>query len=278
MPTPLHYREELQDWLDGRLDATRCDEVERHLATCDECRREYESVGWVKLVAARQLAPTPAPAELRARVLAAVRAEAAAAVAPTVAPVVAPADNILRPPAGFWTRRRAVLAAAALLLLTALLAGLQVLRPPSLPEVVARDFLNHRSGTVPLELVTADVKEMESYFAFHGVPFETRVFDLGLMNYRLAGGRVLAPGRRPRAAFAYQGANNQKLLCQMFAGRVEELPSGAVLRQHNGFTFHIYERNGLTSVFWPEGAVVCVLVSDLAPEAVVQLAFAKAMP
>ena len=35
---------------------------------------------------------------------------------------------------------------------------------------------------------------------------------------------------------------------------------------------------GLTAVFWQEGAVVCVLVSDIETEEVVQLAFAKAMP
>ena len=41
MPTPpRHYKDELQDWLDGRLDAARCDEVERHLETCAECRRD----------------------------------------------------------------------------------------------------------------------------------------------------------------------------------------------------------------------------------------------
>ncbi len=35
--------------------------------------------------------------------------------------------------------------------------------------------------------------------------------------------------------------------------------------------------NGLTVVFWQEGAVTCVLTSDISPEEVVQLAFAKAV-
>ena len=34
---------------------------------------------------------------------------------------------------------------------------------------------------------------------------------------------------------------------------------------------------GLTTVFWQEGAVVCVLVSDTDAETVIQLAFDKAM-
>jgi hypothetical protein len=39
----------------------------------------------------------------------------------------------------------------------------------------------------------------------------------------------------------------------------------------------VYERDGVTSVFWQEGTVVCVLASDLPREEVVQLAYAKAM-
>ena len=64
----------------------------------------------------------------------------------------------------------------------------------------------------------------------------------------------------------------------MYAGKVGKLPKGATLRESKGIRFHIYQENGLTAVFWQEGAVVCALVSDIEPEQVVQLAFAKAMP
>ena len=268
MPTPTrHFKEELQDWLDGRLDASTCEQVERHLETCDACRREYESVGWTKQVTARQFTAGTAPAELRAHILRALRAET---------PVV----KVITPPPDFWTgRRRALLAAAALVLATAILAGVYFLRPTPLPEVMARDFRDFQSGRLPLQLATADVQAMERFFTAQGVPFPTRVFDLGMMNYTLAGGRVqFLRGRQPSAAFAYRGANNQSLLCQMYAGRVTDLPPGAVQRENKGFTFHIYQSRGLTAVFWQEGTVVCVLVSDISPEEVIQLAFAKAMP
>jgi len=64
----------------------------------------------------------------------------------------------------------------------------------------------------------------------------------------------------------------------MFEGRIETLPKGATLRQNKGVTFYVYETGGITAVLWPEGAVICALVSDIKPEEVVQLAFAKAMP
>jgi hypothetical protein len=119
---------------------------------------------------------------------------------------------------------------------------------------------------------------MEAFFAGHGVPFKTRVFDLGMMNYQLMGGSVERKDGPRRALFVYRAPGNQKLVCEMYEGRIETLPKGATLRQNKGVAFYVYETGEMTAVFWPEGAVICALVSDIKPEEVVQLAFAKAMP
>ena len=266
MPTPpRHFKEELQDWLDGRLDAATCDEVERHVETCAECRREYEAVAWTKREVTR-LPATEAPAELREKILRALRAENSPA-------------SVIAPPPSFWKRRsRPLLAAAAVVVFAAVLASVWFLKQPGLPEIAARDFAACRAERLALELSTRDVKQMKTYFAEHGVAFNTRVFDLGMMKYELVGGRVQQPGRAPRALFVYRGPANQKLVCQMFVGHVGELPKGAALRENKGIQFFTYQTQGVTAVFWQEGAVVCVLASDIAPEEVVQLAFAKAMP
>src|SRR5262249_59622402 len=108
-------------------------------------------------------------------------------------------------------------------------------------EVVTRDYRAYAGQQLALELSSGDVKTMETYFAGHGIAFNTRVFDLGMMNYKLVGGRVQQPGARPRALFVYHGPANQKLVCQMFAGRVDELPKGATLRKNKGIQFHIYQ-------------------------------------
>ena len=116
MPTPpRHYKDELQDWLDGRLDGSTCDEVERHLETCAECRREYEAVAWTKREVKR-LPVTEAPAELRENILRALRAESSLA-------------NVIALPPSFWKqRRRPMLAVAAVVMFAAVLASVWFLR------------------------------------------------------------------------------------------------------------------------------------------------------
>jgi DNA-binding transcriptional ArsR family regulator len=59
--------------------------------------------------------------------------------------------------------------------------------------------------------------------------------------------------------------------------RYAELPPPPSERVDDGIAFHVHAREGLTLVFWPEADVLCVLVSDGEPEALLQLAFAKAM-
>jgi hypothetical protein len=99
-----------------------------------------------------------------------------------------------------------------------------------------------------------------------------------MMNYHLVGGRIHQLIGRQSALFVYRGKDRRLLICQMYPGQVTELPpASATLRENKGIRFHIYRADGLTAVFWQEGAVTCVLASDGDPEEVIQLAFVKAM-
>ena len=75
MTVPLHYAEELQDLLDGRLAEPRRAEVSAHLAACERCRRELAALGSAKQAASAHVAESALPAELTARVLAMLVAE-----------------------------------------------------------------------------------------------------------------------------------------------------------------------------------------------------------
>ena len=265
MPAPdRHFKEEIHELLDGRLDGAARLAVEQHLESCMECRREYEALRWTKqFAAARFAAASPAPEELRARILDALRAEAAPA-------------NVITPPPDRW-RPLLVWASAAVLMLGAIIAFTQLRPAPARPALMAAAYRDYQAQRLPLDLATADVKEMEAHFASHGVPFRTRVFDLGMMQYQLVGGRVQTRDREHAALFVYRGRDGRDMLCEMFIGKMADLPAATEVTEHNGIRFQHYRTGALTAIFWPEGAVICVLISDAPPEQVAQLAYAKAM-
>jgi anti-sigma factor RsiW len=130
---------------------------------------------------------------------------------------------------------------------------------------------------LPLALRTSDGAAVEALFASAGLPFTTRVFDLGMMRYQLQGGLVHRLHGRPSALYVYRSLEGVAVVCQMFPGRLAELPRTADVREHDGIAFHVYRVEGVTLVFWQEGGVVCVLASDAESEAVIRLAYAKAV-
>jgi anti-sigma factor RsiW len=255
----------LQDFLDNRLDAARQAEVRAHLESCPQCRGELEALRWVRDVALKPLPTEAVPPALAGRVAGAldeVDREARRATTPTA-----------RPRRRTWAGAgvAAVLATAALVLL--------VLHPSKadLPNAVAHDFAQYSGGKLALDLRTSDGKAVESLFVARGIDFRTRVFDLGMMQYRLVGGRIHRLDGHASALFAYRGADGRDLVCQMYEGRVASLPQPDDVRTRNGIRFQVYRVGKLTLVFWQEGAVVCVLASDAESESVIRLAYAKAV-
>lgn len=254
--------EELQELLDDRLAGPARAELEAHVARCPRCRWQLAVLERAR-VAARGLPPLTQPTDLTAQIARALDA----------------ADRAGAPgPAQRRSRRPWRVVAAGLIAAAGLVALLLV--PPAtvdLPAAVARDFANYRDGRLALELQTGDPTTLERFFAARRIAFPTRVFDLAMMRYRLAGGRVHRLASRSSALLAYTGPDATRLICEMYRGTLAELPDAAEQRVHGGITFRIYRVSGTTLVFWQEGAVVCVLASEGNTDEVVQLAYAKAV-
>jgi anti-sigma factor RsiW len=258
-----HLGTTLQDFLDGRLDAAGQAEVQAHLDDCRQCRGELEALRWVRDVALKKLPDQEVPTTLAGRIAAALDADN---------------DQRTRPAARSTRARRwRTWAGAGALLAAAVLAVVLLSPKPNLTNAVARDFEEYSSGRLDLDVRSSDPAAVETMFAVGGIDFQTRVFDLGMMQYQLTGGRIHRLRGRLSALFAYRGPGGRDLVCQMYRGQLADLPPPAERREHNGISFQVYRAGGLTLVFWQEGEVVCVLVSDASPEAVLQLAFAKAV-
>lgn len=249
-----HYRDELQELLDRRLDAEREREVRSHLDGCPECRQELEALGWVKgLMAA--VPEQPLALDLEAAIRQRLDAEDRRSPLPRRAFLAAAASLVVGAATAWWIRRSR----------------------ETLPAAVARDYALFRTGGLPLEVRSARPEEIEGLFRERGIAFRTRVLDLAMMRYELEGGRAHRLGGRPSALFVYRGPGARTLVCQMYEGRLDELPPADEVREHSGFRFEIYSRPPVTLVFWQEGSVVCVLAGDFDGEEIVALAFEKAM-
>lgn len=262
---PRHFGEEIQQLLDGRLAPAERSRLEEHLAGCAACRREQLDLAWARRALRAGAVKVGVPGDVIAGVTAALDREDRRILA---AHTAAPAR-------GSSPARRTAYALSAAAAAAAV--ALWLFGSPDLPTAVAKDYAQYRSGQLSLQLETNDVQRMEGFFATHGIAFRTRVFDLGMMGYRLVGGRVESLSGRPSAFFAYRGPGNRTLVCQMYEGSARELPRGGKQQRHGDFTFHIYRRAGKTVVFWEEGKVVCVLTGDFDEREIMQLAIAKAM-
>ena len=260
-----HHGLTLQDYLDDRLDAARQAEVRAHLQGCPQCRGELEALRWVRDTALKRLPAEAVPAALADR------------VASALDEVDRRARPATRASVGPRWRKWAGAGVAALLAAAAVVLFVLSRSRAELPEVVARDFAEYSSGRLALDLRSSDGKAVETLFAARGIEFRTRVFDLGMMQYQLVGGRVHRLGNRPSALFAYRGPEGRDLVCQMYEGRLDDLPRPDDVRAQDDIMFQVYRVGKLTLVFWQEGAVVCVLASDAESESVIRLAYAKAV-
>lgn len=262
MTTPGHPLERLGELLDQRLSPAEVAEVRGHIAVCAECRREFDWLAAGRAAALVARGHEPAPADVRALVTAALD-DVDRAAAPAGAP--RPTRRVL------W----AGLAAAAALVLFVAEPWRQATAKP-VDEAQAA-YVALRGGGAELERLTGDAAVLERFFNESVAGPRVRVIDLGMMGWSLEGGARRRLGAQPSALYAYRLAAGARLVCQMYQGRLADLPAADGTRTENGFEFRVYTRAGVTLVFWQEGELVCVLAADLPAADVVALAVAKAM-
>lgn len=266
-----HYAEELQDALDGRLVPEQRVEIEEHLKSCVVCAGLYERLRWTRDLMA-EVGDLPLPSELSARVSAVLEREDQSPGL-TVGP---PAMRVKHRGTGRWAVWGLPLAAA---LAVAVGVSTWLYRSPPVaatPQALATAFDSYKREALSLALSTSDISQLEAFFGATDLDFSVRVLDLDMMGYRPLGGRIVDVDGRRAALLVYQ-AGARVVLCIMYRGDAAVDGRGGEVRAHAGFDFYVHRINGKTVVLWQEGSVTCGLVGDGDPQAVIDLAFAKAM-
>lgn len=258
-----HPTDMLQDAVDGRLDAEARAALDTHLVSCESCRHELAAFQWTKTQLRHVEWRIDVPDDLDARLRSMLDQEDRGSGLDEI-----PVPR--RPRVRLW-----MVGAAAAAAILALL-WVQNRSVPSIPADAAAHLRAFQSGALSLEITSSDPQALEAHLRSTGAP-ATRVYDFGMMGYTLAGARTHALGEQPSALAAYRGAAGPSLLCEMYVGRVEALPPPAARRTHDGIDFFVYREAEVTVIFWQEGAVVCVLSGLGDPDAILALAFAKAI-
>lgn len=246
--------EEIEEMADGRLSTEARQQIELHLERCQTCRGERDRIAGTRQVLRAALSGAEdVPDLLRARIAAALEKESG-------------------------RRRRSWLLPAGLAAAAVLAIAMMLLfdRPDDFPTAAVHDFDAVNAGKLPLQFQTADAAQLQAWFDSQ-LSIPSRVFDLGMMGYRLVGGRIDELRGRRSALFVYRRDEGGIVICEMFEGVTSSLPPGAERRQNNGIDFFVFQRDGATAIFWQEGEVVCVLASRINRDDVIALAYAKAM-
>jgi len=247
------WSDQIDDLVSDELPEESRIELEAHLASCEGCRAELAALRSLR-ASTRGLAGAADPPPGLER---GVRSALAGA---------SPAR-----------RRVVVLVSAAAVVAVAVVARWQLRPAPSgLPPDAFKSYATYREGRLPLAIRTADAGVLGRFFGGL-LEFRTRVIDLRMMGYELVGGRVYELQGRPSALSVYEGEGGRVVLCQMVAGSLAELPPADRTAEEGPFRFRVYQHGPLTAVFWLEGAVLCVLVSEAPWEEVLDLARRKAM-
>lgn len=288
-----HPSERLDAWLDGRLAPDEHRELDEHFAVCERCRTVRDVLLASRTALRTAVGDVATPVGLKQRIRDALDREDALEAAdapesPAAVPAELPAaarparDTVARFPEprepARWRRRMILpLAAAVAAVLVTILWLWGGAGHGSDPVDAA--FAEYRAiGTaeLPATLRAADPQQVETRWQQAGIRFAARVLDLGAMGIEVVGGDATRLAGQLAARSVYRG-DAGTFLCWMFEGSTASMPPPAERRTDGGIDFLIYRQGDTTVVLWQEGELVCAFAGAGDPEAVIALAFAKAM-
>jgi anti-sigma factor RsiW len=233
----------VQACFDGELDALSAADMERHSATCDECRALLHDLEQVRTVLRQNLTYASTPPALRARVMRTLDQEDASK-----------SPRVHGERLGSWRPRPFWKGAFSGIGGTALAAGIAffLLAPPLTNPVLDELVSAHVRSLMPdhlIDVVSTDKHTVKPWFAGH-TDVSPVVADFDGQGYRLIGGRADFFDHQRAAVVVYQHGLH---VINVFSWAADQrgLPKNTT-------------RNGYHLAFWRTGNLEYCAVSDTA--------------
>jgi anti-sigma factor RsiW len=212
---------------DGELEGSLQFEVQEHLKSCPDCRKEAEAINSFNSLVRTAMPMYKAPAELKARIRASLREE-----------------NAPRAPWSFPFKRELLYAAAVLVLGFVLSSVLRIVSPDKDQELINQAITNHAGSLMVDHLVdvaSTDQHVVKPWFVGK-LDYSPPVADLTQAGYTLVGGRIDMLDKRPVAAIVYKhGSQVINIFIWPIAGRKFDFD----VRSDRGFHFCAWNQAGL---------------------------------
>ena len=180
-------RELLHAYADGELDPLNAREIEQHLQSCDDCRRETEQIRALHEALTSDSPTYRAPARLRRNVRAALRREAKAS------------EKSLSP----WLIFATGAACAVILLAFVFLQATRASRDNAIVDQVIASHVRSLLATHLVDIASSDQHTVKPWFDGK-IDFAPDVRDFAMSGFPLVGGRLDYLEGKVAVALVYQ--------------------------------------------------------------------------
>jgi anti-sigma factor (TIGR02949 family) len=231
----------VQAYFDGEVDAVMAAEIERHLATCEQCRLLLRDLQQVRTLLRDKAAKTGIPSQLRDRIMESLDQESRTVV--RLADREPPVRRRSRP---FWLGVVSGVGGSAVAAALTLLVLSPVLNQSLTAELVA-DHTRSLMSSHLIDVVSTDQHTVKPWFAGR-TDVSPEVADFAEQGYRLLGGRVDNLAHHRAAVTVYEHGPH---IINVFSWPMDS----AVVPQDT-------TRNGYHLAFWKVGNLGYCAVSD----------------